>query len=218
MERHDDNGIYSFNFLKDPILKEDDKKVIVNYLKTAQEFEEHNLDSFFLERTSELVHIEPYIGGESETDRITKVFDLCKRHSRQVEFALERMREIFDKPLKRKDSNSFFRLILDTRLYQNKSTTLENSESPVEKLKTDYKNEDVKSVSNELANAQGIILRQRTKIKTLEKGINRGNLEKLIYDNKSRMKNGKINYSALGKLLGVTHHTAKAWCKHFSIS
>lgn len=33
-----------------------------------------------------------------------------------------------------------------------------------------------------------------------------------------RFKNGTINFSKLGKILGVTHHTAKSWCIRYGIN
>lgn len=95
---------------------------------------------------------------------------------------------------------------------ENLFTQLEQDE------KQDYKKDDVNTASNELAVAHGLLIRQRNRIKILEKGITKTELEKIIYDNKCRFKNGKINYSALGKILGCTHHTAKSKCKYFGIS
>jgi len=70
--------------------------------------------------------------------------------------------------------------------------------------------------SNELSSAQKIIIRQRNRIKTLENGLSKSELEKIA--DKYRKKNGKINYSAIGKVLGCTHHTAKKKCEFYTIS
>ena len=79
-------------------------------------------------------------------------------------------------------------------------------------------NESNETINNELKNAHSIIIKQRNKIKSLEKGITKTDLLKMIDENKCRMKNGKINYSVLGKILGCSNHTAKSKCKHFGIS
>lgn len=77
---------------------------------------------------------------------------------------------------------------------------------------------DVSALSNELSSAHNIIIKQRNKIKILEKGITKSELEKIIQDNNCRKKNGKINYSALGKILGCSNHTARERCKFFNVT
>jgi len=99
-------------------------------------------------------------------------------------------------------------LIMDTKLKENEEK---------KNIQLDDR-DNITAVSNELSNAQGIILHQRNRIKSLEKGITKRELEKIIDDNKCRKKNGKLNYSAIGRILGCTHHTAKAKCKFFNIS
>lgn len=76
---------------------------------------------------------------------------------------------------------------------------------------------EIKHLNNELSNAQGIILKQRNKISTLQTGLTEENLRKII-DTKCRKKNGKINYSKLGKELGCSNHTAQRKCKSFQIT
>lgn len=77
---------------------------------------------------------------------------------------------------------------------------------------------DVSALSNELSSAHNIIIKQRNRIRSLEKGITKSDLEKMIVDNNCRKKNGKINYSALGKILGCSNHTAREKCKFFNVT
>ena len=76
---------------------------------------------------------------------------------------------------------------------------------------------DSQILSNEIKNYQAIVIRQKNKIKTLEKGISKSDLEKMI-DRNCRKKNGKINYSELGRRLGCTNKTAKNKCDYYNLS
>jgi len=99
-----------------------------------------------------------------------------------------------------------------------KPSTIESNSQEKKDVTGKDERTDTTAISHELSNAQGIILRQRNRIKSLEKGITKRELEKLIDDNNCRKKNGMINYSAIGRILGCTHHTAKSKCVFFNIS
>lgn len=95
--------------------------------------------------------------------------------------------------------------------------SLSNSKKVIE-LKTDNerltkKINDISSryegVNNELRIAHKTILDLKKKIK-FKNGITSSQLEKIA--NSTRKKNGTLNYSAIGKHLGVSHHTAKQYC------
>ena len=113
---------------------------------------------------------------------------------------------------------------------QNENASISSNNHGNELYKEDGKNKVAnelgeKSESEELANAHRIIIEQRNKniqlknkIKSLERGFTKSELEKIIDSHHCRKKNGKINYSALGKQIGYSNHTAKSLCDHFNIS
>jgi len=86
-----------------------------------------------------------------------------------------------------------------------------NNKEEIKNIDTDYEN-----LNNELKSAHTIIRKQKTRINELETGITKGELQKMV-DEKCKFKNGKTNYSALGRLLICSNHTAKATCKKFNI-
>lgn len=118
IENADENGIYAFNFMTEDLEEDEIKKSLVEYIAIAQRFAETNSNSFYLDWGSEIVDIEPYVNGESEEARVMKIFNLCERHAKQVESALNRMRQKHDSPLARSRAKSMFNLIIGPRKYQ----------------------------------------------------------------------------------------------------
>ncbi|MCB9207566.1 MAG: hypothetical protein H6611_09725 [Ignavibacteriales bacterium] len=84
-----------------------------------------------------------------------------------------------------------------------------------------------RQVNNELSIAQNKIKKlleqkraqnvKEVTIVTLEKLI--PNIKNIIIrtSEECRMKNTKLNYSKIGKKLGVSHHTAKKWCAKYNV-
>ena len=87
-----------------------------------------------------------------------------------------------------------------------------NSSEPVEK-KNEENTDD--GTRRELENAHIIMKRQMRTIKTARYGITQNQLYDII--EKTRKKNGKANYSAIGREIGCTNHTAKTRCRHFNL-
>ena len=201
---------YGFDFAKDDIEKDIAKKALVNYVGLAREFLNSGLTEFWLKRASEIAEIEPYLDDSSDKAKIEKLYDLFLRHAKQVETAISRMSMLYDKPLSPARPNSFYNLILKQRI----ENLQEFKDVKIEKGNGKGMDD---GINNELQNAQRIIKKQKTKIKTLETGITKPDLMHMI-DNSCRYKNGKINYSALGRLLGCTHHTAKRKCTFYQIT
>lgn len=216
VENYDDNGIYNFNFLKMSIGDEIVKRTLIDYIRLAQNFVNETSTGFAIRFGSELVDVELYIDGETEEERVEKIYKLCQRHSKQIETAITRMRSIYDKPLAPKKPKSFFSIIVGTRAYQKSEEELKKEEElKQEEQRTSCDNDD--ESNRELENAHTVIKKQKRKIRFLEQGISKVTLLDLI-DRKCRKKNGKINYSELGRQLGCTHHTAKDKCDYFGIN
>jgi len=76
-----------------------------------------------------------------------------------------------------------------------------------------------RDLNNERAVAQNLLKKIRQKNRAL---LER---EKVRVDpdglrdiaERTRMKNGKLNYSAIGRELGIVYHTAKKWCRDSKI-
>jgi 7-cyano-7-deazaguanine synthase in queuosine biosynthesis len=216
IEEYDDTGIYDFDFLRDSIGDDQAKKALIDYIRLAQNFKNESATGFYLRLGPELVEIEPYIEGKTEEERIQKVYELCQRHSDHIEKAIARMRMVHDKPLKPMKPNSFFTSIVGTRAYQKSEEELKKE---AERKRIDHsKTKSYDDGSNrELENSHAVIKKQKRKIRFLEQGISKERLEDIV-NKKCRKKNGKINYSELGRQIGCTHHTAKDKCEYFGIN
>lgn len=117
VEDYDEEGIYSFDFLKDPIVDHLAKTTILDYIRAALEFYSSSLDSFYHSKLNLLVDLDEYVEGADENDRVESIFNLCKRHGRQVELAIVRMRSRYDKPFEAPQTKGTLISLLSTKEY-----------------------------------------------------------------------------------------------------
>ncbi len=119
IEAYDEGGIYSFDFLKQPIEDPFIKTTLLDYIRLASGFYETGLDSFYHNNLNTLVDLDDYVQGENENQRVEKIYNLCKRHGVQVEKALERMRSAFDRPFNRRvASNTLIELLANKEYHK----------------------------------------------------------------------------------------------------
>ncbi|MDA3860208.1 MAG: hypothetical protein PF445_03190 [Melioribacteraceae bacterium] len=69
--------------------------------------------------------------------------------------------------------------------------------------------------NRELENSHLKIKHLSRTIRTLKQGLTENELFKILQE--TRKKNGNPNYSAIGRIIGCTNHTAKAKCKYFNL-
>lgn len=117
VERDDNNGIYHLDFLQDDLVEDEIKKILTDYIRSANNSAKRDIDGWYEDKCYELMDIIDYIDGTSEVEKMKRLYDLCVRHSKHVEKAIKRMRDIYDSPLSPIRPNSFFNLILGTRSY-----------------------------------------------------------------------------------------------------
>jgi len=203
VENFDETGLYHFDFVTQVLDSDDKKKALSNYINLTKIFYKSNLDSFNFDFSPQIIDIENYLSGNTDSERILKIFELCQRHGKQVEKALGRMSEKHDKAFSDYKENSLFDLILGMR---GASAPKSNSQQP----------QIDENTTRELGNAQEIIKKQKLKIKTLSNPLTHSELFAL--SEKTKKKNGSINYSAIAKNLGISNHTAKQWCRLYKIS
>ncbi|MDA3860882.1 MAG: hypothetical protein PF445_06625, partial [Melioribacteraceae bacterium] len=115
VERYDENGLYEFDFVKDDLENSIQKKALSDYIRMAKKYAEHSIDGFYDEFLDEIVDIEEYLGGKSDVERVKTIYDICFRHGKQVEKALDRMREKNDRTFTSFNPNSLYGLILGMR-------------------------------------------------------------------------------------------------------
>lgn len=118
-EKYDETGIYEFKFLKHSLDDNETIKLLNEYIRNVKNILNQSFKKFVEKRMYELEEVEDYIDGETEDERLQKLYDLFQRNAKQVEQAIIRMREIHDSPLKMPKKNSFFEVILGARTYLN---------------------------------------------------------------------------------------------------
>lgn len=128
VEKHDNTGLYHFDFLEDDLEKDIIKKLLTEYIRLAQSFTRQNIDEWYEDRSSEIIEIIEFIDGDTEVERLEKLYNICQRHSEHIEKSITRMRDIHDSPYKHPKPKSFFSMIIGPRVYQqetdeSKSTT-----------------------------------------------------------------------------------------------
>ena len=161
-ERYDENGIYHFNFLKDDLENPTTIKSLVDYIRLAQSFAEENEDAFYMNRPDQIAEIDEYLEGKTEQERVNKLYDLCKRHSRDIENAIQRMREIHDKPLARYNPKSFFNLIVGPREYQNPEKVIINGKEKLKTFKRGELKKELNKYIDEFKLKDGVTVRTKT--------------------------------------------------------
>ncbi|MCO6472262.1 MAG: 7-cyano-7-deazaguanine synthase [Melioribacteraceae bacterium] len=212
----DDVSSYELDFLNDSLTDDVVIKVLLEYIRLAQNFRSLTLDGFFIRYGPELADVLAYTEGAGDEERVKGIYELCQKHSSDIENALNKMQQIYDKPLTPAKPNSFFTLIVRPRAYQQ---SVSGSIRPLRIFTSSPKEEvaEEKNKDRELENAHNIIKHQKKRINVLEKGLTKDKMLELI-ENHCRKKNGNINYSELGRQLGCSNHAAKAKCIYFGIS
>ena len=144
-EFDDDTGIYSFDFIKEPLTNSELKTSLTDYIRQARYFATWGINNFYIELLNELTQIVGHIPDLSEDEVIQGMYELCKRHGDQIENALSRIRNLHDKPFTETKSDSFLKMISD-KVYLGKSF---NSKSVIEELKSiEPGNSDAKKYEN----------------------------------------------------------------------
>ncbi|RPI13293.1 MAG: hypothetical protein EHM58_18735 [Ignavibacteriae bacterium] len=121
MEKYDGElGLYNFNFIKDDIPDEVIKNQIIDYVRLALEFSKMNIDNFYSKKLEDLELLSGYVNDSNEDDLVNIIFELVKRHSNQIETAIDKMRMKYDKPFKENayTEKSFLNLVKDKSYFK----------------------------------------------------------------------------------------------------
>ena len=107
----DDSGIYTFDFIREGVEKDEVRTTLIDYVRQAKHFAALNYDNFYYKMLNELVDLIDYIPGTSEKEKVEKVWKICHRHGEQVEAAIRRMQAIHDDPFLPLPEGSFLQMI-----------------------------------------------------------------------------------------------------------
>jgi len=101
-EACDHRGLYTHDIIGEPIADREAKTTAIDYIRQAAPFADGSIDSFQDQYFAEVAELLPYLPDRgSDADRMTRVWELFRRHGAEVRQAIERMRSQEDvfKPL-----------------------------------------------------------------------------------------------------------------------
>jgi 7-cyano-7-deazaguanine synthase in queuosine biosynthesis len=87
MFEQDHAGLYTKDFINDPIESGEARTLVVDFLGQAKDFATSSADKFIQTYLTELIAVEEHLQGVERIDRLTRIFELCRRHGQQVMYA-----------------------------------------------------------------------------------------------------------------------------------
>ncbi len=120
LEEYD--AIYDIDISNDEINSEESRTHLYDYINLVSRLNELSEINFPFETLDILTDIVPFLEGNINTEKISKIYKLTQRHTNQVLTALQRIR-LLSNPLKPKKKNSLHSYI-DDRVYLRPSVNL----------------------------------------------------------------------------------------------
>lgn len=110
----DEGGIYALDFILGDIEKDEVRTTLIDYVRQAENFAGWSVSTFYHKMVNELVDLIDYVPGLDEEKKVSKIWNLCRIHGRQIAAAIRRMQEIHDNNLyPQLPENSFFQMIAE---------------------------------------------------------------------------------------------------------
>ena len=117
----DEGGIYAFDFVRNPVEKDEINATLLDYVGQARGFANWNLAEFSRAMFSELINLVGYLPGIAslnDEEQVKKIWNLCRNHGRQVGAAILRMRhKIEENPNREILEGSFHQMIANTQYF-----------------------------------------------------------------------------------------------------
>lgn len=113
LDKVDIQTSYSSNFIQEKIKDSVAKSGILAYVHQAIRFFTSTEDRFYYDFHSELIDIVYYISGNSDEEKVGKIWELCRRHGEQVQLAIKKMRDKHDIPFEIPESDSFLQIVAE---------------------------------------------------------------------------------------------------------
>lgn len=141
VEAYDESGLYEVDFVTENVADAKVEAAVTEFVGQAWRFAESSLDDFYTATAAELTTIVDSVDIPDEEECVTRLWNLTKRHGRQVLEALERMRETAD-DLRRAPSNSTLSTIIKDRQYLKPGAVPETAEEGPYTVFISYSHED----------------------------------------------------------------------------
>ena len=142
MDDIDESGIYALDFIKDGVVDDEVRAMLIDYFRRAKKFAEDDLTGFSMKMFNQLVDILDYVPGNNNEEKFKKVWHLCRKHGKEVEVASRRMREIHDDNLYLKLPEKSLLKMIAEREFLNDSNqqkqSIMSSNSPSNSIKVFY--------------------------------------------------------------------------------
>jgi hypothetical protein len=111
-EAHDDVGLYTRDIIRKAITEQEARTTLVDYVRQAATFADGTEDGFYHDYITELASAMDYLPTRgTELERVARVWTLMHTHGTNVRIALNRMRELYDDPLKPLPRHSLLDLV-----------------------------------------------------------------------------------------------------------
>lgn len=109
----DDEGLYSFDFTRNPIPDEEGeaRTVINDFFFQAAEFKNSTPDGFAEDRLAEVSDVALGLPNDDPESVLERTYELCHRHGIQAFEGYEAMRQLHSDPSRRRDSKSIFAMV-----------------------------------------------------------------------------------------------------------
>lgn len=111
------DAIYNFEISKDSFHLDEAKTHLCDYIKLAFNFSTESIDNFIYEKAEVLSELVDYIDGTDEYEKITRIFELCRKHFQQIHFSISRILSLED-TTKPRVPNSFYSFISDREYFK----------------------------------------------------------------------------------------------------
>jgi 7-cyano-7-deazaguanine synthase in queuosine biosynthesis len=97
MEEIDHGGLYASDFINEAVQDADAKTTLKDYIRQAIAFSKNNISYFEDNYASEIAEVIDYVPqGTTDTDKISALWALFKKHGLQVKAAISRMNTLYD--------------------------------------------------------------------------------------------------------------------------
>ena len=116
----DHSGLYAIDMVAQSISEGDMRTTAIDYVRQARNFYTWNIEHFYSEMISELSDLVDYVPDcASEEEAVENIWELCRRHGRQVAMGMKLMRDVHDDLYKELPKDSLLQLISDREYLKN---------------------------------------------------------------------------------------------------
>lgn len=112
IEQIDHGGLYANDVISQPFQSGESRTTAVDYVRLAMKFANWSADRFQHEMVAELAEVVDFLPDvQGEIDGVEQIWGLCRRHGKDVEAAIRRMRELYDSPYEPVADGSLLQLV-----------------------------------------------------------------------------------------------------------